>query len=123
MARHAIHPGEHLSDQEFGSFFVLLAVAGSEITRNAISHGLLALCDHPEQRAIWQSDFEAVAATAVDEIVRWTTPVIHFRRTATQDTEIREQRIRAGEKVVLGYCSASRDEDVFDAPCEFKPRA
>ena len=114
--------GERLSDQELGSFFVLLVVAGNETTRNAISHGLLTLCEHPEQRAIWQADFEAVAPTAVDEIVRWATPVIHFRRTALQDTEIRGQRIRAGEKVVLWYCSANRDEDVFDEPFAFDVR-
>jgi cytochrome P450 len=114
--------GERLTSQELGSFFVLLVVAGNETTRNAISHGLKALCDHPEQRAIWQSDFEAVAPTAVDEIVRWATPVIHFRRTATQDTEIRGQKISAGEKVVLWYCSANRDEEVFERPFEFDVR-
>lgn len=114
--------GERLTDAELGSFFVLLVVAGNETTRNAISHGLLALCEHPDQRAIWQADFDAVAPTAVDEIVRWATPVIHFRRTATQDTEIRGQRIRAGEKVVLWYASANRDEDVFADPHRFDVR-
>ncbi len=111
--------GERLSDAELGSFFVLLVVAGNETTRNAISHGLLALCQHPDQRAVWQADFESVAPTAVEEIVRWATPVIHFRRTATRDTEIRGQRIRAGEKVVLWYCSANRDEEVFADPYRF----
>src|SRR4029450_13429580 len=111
--------GERLDDQELGSFFVLLAVAGNETTRNAISHGMKALCDHPEQRAIWSADFEGVAPTAVEEIVRWATPVIHFRRTATRDTELRGQPIRAGEKVVLWYASANRDEDVFDEPYRF----
>jgi methyl-branched lipid omega-hydroxylase len=76
--------GETLSDQELGSFFVLLAVAGNETTRNAISHGMKALCDHPDQRRIWAADFDGVAPTAVEEIVRWATPVIHFRRTATR---------------------------------------
>jgi len=114
--------GERLTDQELGSFFVLLVVAGNETTRNAISHGLLALHDYPRQRAIWQADFEAVAPTAVDEIVRWATPVIHFRRTATQDTEIRGQHIAAGEKVVLWYCSANRDEEVFPEPYRFDVR-
>jgi cytochrome P450 len=111
--------GERLDEQELGSFFVLLAVAGNETTRNAISHGMKALCDHPAQRAIWAADFEGVAPTAVEEIVRWATPVIHFRRTATRDTELRGQRIRAGEKVVMWYCSANRDEEVFDAPFRF----
>ena len=112
--------GERLTEQELGSFFVLLAVAGNETTRNAISHGLKALCDHPEQRAIWQADFEAVAPTAVDEIVRWATPVIHFRRTATRDTELGGQRIAEGQKVVMWYCSANRDEEVFEDPFAFR---
>jgi len=114
--------GERLTDAELGSFFVLLVVAGNETTRNAISHGLLALSEHPDQRALWQADFEAIAPTAVEEIVRWATPVIHFRRTATQDTEVRGQTIRAGEKVVLWYCSANRDEEVFPDPYRFDVR-
>lgn len=114
--------GERLSEAELGSFFVLLAAAGNETTRNAISHGMKALTDHPEQRAIWQRDFEAVAPTAVEEIVRWATPVIHFRRTATRDTELRGQKIAAGQKVVMWYCSANRDEEVFDAPFRFDVR-
>jgi cytochrome P450 len=111
--------GERLNDQELGSFFVLLVVAGNETTRNAISHGMLALTQYPAERAKWAADFERVAPTAVEEIVRWATPVIHFRRTATRDTEIRGQKIRAGEKVVLWYCSANRDEDVFADPYRF----
>jgi len=114
--------GERLSEQELGSFFVLLAVAGNETTRNAISHGMKALCDHPEQRALWQADFAAVAPTAVEEIVRWATPVIHFRRTATRDTEIGGQRIAEGDKVVLWYCSGNRDETVFEDPYRFDVR-
>jgi cytochrome P450 len=111
--------GDRLTDQELGSFFVLLVVAGNETTRNAISHGMKALCDHPEQRARWSADFEALAPTAVEEIVRWATPVMHFRRTATRDTELRGQRIRAGEKVALWYGSGNRDEEVFDEPFRF----
>ena len=111
--------GDGLTDQELGSFFVLLVAAGNETTRNAISHGLKTLCDHPEQRARWAADFEGVAPTAVEEIVRWATPVIHFRRTATRDTEIGGQAIREGDKVVLWYCSANRDEAVFDDPFRF----
>ncbi len=114
--------GEHLTDQEIGSFFVLLVVAGNETTRNAISHGMKALCDHPQQRAIWQSDFAAVAPSAVEEIVRWATPVIHFRRTATRDTVLIGHKIREGEKVVLWYCSGNRDEAVFDEPYRFNVR-
>ena len=111
--------GESLSDEELVSFFILLSVAGNETTRNAICHGLIALDQHPEQRTMWQNDFEGLAPTAVDEIIRWATPVIHFRRTATQDTEIRGQKILAGEKVVMWYNSANRDEDVFEEPYRF----
>ena len=114
--------GERLDDAELGSFFVLLVVAGNETTRNAISHGMKALCDYPEQRAIWQADFEAHADTAVDEIVRWASPVLHMRRTATRDTELAGQKIREGEKVVMWYCSGNRDEDVFDEPFRFDVR-
>ncbi len=111
--------GESLTDQELASFFVLLVAAGNETTRNAISHGMKALSDHPEQRRNWAADFEALAPTAVEEIVRWASPVIHFRRTATQDTELGGQKLREGEKIVLWYNSANRDEDVFDEPFRF----
>jgi cytochrome P450 len=114
--------GESLTDQELGSFFVLLVVAGNETTRNAISHGVKALHDHPEQKAIWMDDFEGVAPTAVEEIVRWATPVIHFRRTATRDTEIGGQAVQEGDKVVLWYCSGNRDESVWDDPFAFDVR-
>jgi cytochrome P450 len=114
--------GEKLDDQELGSFFVLLVVAGNETTRNAISHGIKALTDYPEQRALWAADFDAVAPTAVEEIVRWATPVIHFRRTATRNTEIGGQKIGQGEKVVLWYNSANRDEAVFENPFDFNLR-
>jgi cytochrome P450 len=114
--------GGRLTDAELGSFFVLLVVAGNETTRNAISHGMKALSDHPDQRAAWAADFDGVAPTAVEEIVRWATPVIHFRRTATRDTEIRDQKIREGEKVVMWYSSANRDEEVFPDPYRFDVR-
>ena len=116
---HAQLDGEKLTDAELGSFFVLLVVAGNETTRNAISHGMRALCEHPEQRARWQKDFEALAPAAVEEIVRWATPVIHFRRTATRDTELAGQKIRAGDKLVLWYLSANRDEAAFADPYRF----
>jgi len=119
---HAELEGERLTEQELGSFFVLLVVAGNETTRNAISHGMKALTDHPEQRDAWMADFEGVAPTAVEEIVRWATPVIHFRRTLTRDTELHGQPLKEGEKVVLWYCSGNRDEDVFDDPFRFDVR-
>ncbi len=119
---HAEVEGERLTAAEYGSFFVLLVAAGNETTRNAISHGLKALTDHPDQRKIWQDDVDGVAPTAVEEIVRWATPVIHFRRTATEDTIINGQEIKAGDKVVLWYSSANRDETVFDDPYRFDVR-
>jgi cytochrome P450 len=116
---HAVVDSERLTTQEFGSFFILLVVAGNETTRNAISHGLKALTDYPEQRERWWADFDGHAKTAVEEIVRWATPVIHFRRTATADTELSGQKIAAGDKVVLWYNSANRDERVFEDPYRF----
>ncbi len=119
---HAEVEGERLTTQEFGSFFILLVVAGNETTRNAISHGMKALTDHPDQRQVWMQDFELVSPTAVEEIVRWATPVIHFRRTASQDTEIGGQPIAEGDKVVLWYNSANRDETKFVDPYRFDVR-
>jgi cytochrome P450 len=111
--------GDTLGEQELASFFVLLVAAGNETTRNAISHGMKALCDHPDERRKWAADFEGVAPTAVEEIVRWASPVIHFRRTATRDTELGGQAIAEGQKIVLWYNSANRDEAVFDDPFRF----
>lgn len=111
--------GEHLSPMEMASFFILLAAAGNETTRNAISHGVRLLTLHPDQRALWMGDVDTVTPTAVEEIVRWATPVIHFRRTATADTEIGGQRIAKGDKVVMWYESADRDERAFDDPYRF----
>jgi methyl-branched lipid omega-hydroxylase len=111
--------GEQLTSQEFGSFFILLVVAGNETTRNAISHGMKALTDFPEQKATWFADFEGHQRTAVEEIVRWSTPVIHFRRTVTEDTELAGVPLHAGEKVVMYYSSANRDERVFENPHTF----
>lgn len=111
--------GERLTAQEFGSFFILLVVAGNETTRNAISHGMKLLTDNPDQRKIWFDDFTGHAKTAVEEIVRMATPVIHFRRTATQDTEINGEPVKEGEKVVMWYYSGNRDERVFRDPFTF----
>ena len=110
---------ETLTPAELASFFVLLVVAGNETTRNAISHGMHALCEHPDQRRRWQADFEGLAPTAVEEIVRWASPVIHFRRTVTRDTALAGQPIRAGEKVVMWYNSGNRDETAFADPFRF----
>jgi len=116
---HAEVDGEHLQPMEMASFFILLSAAGNETTRNAISHGLYQLTQHEDQRAIWQADPDGVRATAVEEIVRWATPVVHFRRTATADTEIAGVPIAEGDKVVMWYESANRDEDVFEDPYRF----
>jgi cytochrome P450 len=112
--------GEQLSSQEFGSFFILLVVAGNETTRNAISHGMKALTDFPEQRDLWFGDFETHTRTAVEEIVRYSSPVIHFRRTVTADTELAGQKLSAGDKVVMFYGAANRDERVFTNPEAFE---
>jgi methyl-branched lipid omega-hydroxylase len=112
--------GEHLSPQELASFFILLVVAGNETTRNAIAHGLWALSEHPEQKQRWLDDLDGLTPTAVEEIVRWASPVIHFRRTVTTDgTRLGDHVFSEGEKVVLWYWSGNRDEAVFTAPHRF----
>jgi cytochrome P450 len=111
--------GEQLTAQEFGSFFILLVVAGNETTRNAISHGMKALTDHPDQRSLLYGDYATHAKPAMEEIVRYATPVIHFRRTVTEDTEINGTPVSAGEKVVMFYNSGNRDERVYERPHEF----
>ena len=108
-----------LTAEEYGSFFILLVAAGNETTRNAISHGMYALATHPDQRALLMADFEARIPAAVEEIVRWATPVIHFRRTATEDCLIGGQDIAAGDKVVMWFNSANRDEAAFEHPYRF----
>ncbi len=114
--------GEQLSSAEVASFFILLVVAGNETTRNAISHGVLALSRYPEQRERWFSDYRAVAPTAVEEIVRWASPVAYMRRTLTRDTELDGVRMAAGDKVTLWYSSANRDESKFADPWVFDVR-
>ena len=111
--------GERLSSAEIASFFILLAVAGNETTRNAISHGVLALSRYPDQRRIWWDDFDATTSTAVEEIVRWASPVIYMRRTVTRDIELSGVKMSAGDKVSMWYASANRDEDKFADPWKF----
>ncbi len=111
--------GERLSSQEIASFFILLVVAGNETTRNAISHGVLALSRFPDQREKWWSDFDALAPSAVEEIVRWASPVVYMRRTLTQDVELSGTKMAAGDKVTLWYNSANRDESKFVNPWAF----
>ena len=114
--------GEALSDTEVAAFFILLVVAGNETTRNAISHGLLAMTQYPDQRALWQEDPAGIAATGVDEIVRWGSPVIWMRRTVASDTVLGGVELVEGDKVIMFYNSANRDEDVFADPFTFDVR-
>jgi methyl-branched lipid omega-hydroxylase len=116
---HAEVDGQRLTTEELGSFFILLVVAGNETTRNAISHGMKALTDFPAARAALMRDVDRVIPSAAEEIVRWASPVIHFRRTAVVDTEVGGQAIRAGDKVTMWYNSANRDESVFRDPYTF----
>jgi len=107
-----------LSPIELDLFFIVLTIAGSETTRNAISAGLMALLDHPDQLALLRSDPD-VMSSAVEEILRWTAPAAYFRRTATVDTEIRGVPIAAGDRVTIWHPSANRDEDAFEDPFRF----
>jgi cytochrome P450 len=111
--------GDALAEHEFELFVLALSVAGNETTRNAISHGLHALLEHPEAMALLRSDTEALIDSAVEEIVRWATPVIRFRRTTQCPVEIRGIEIPEGEAVVLFYTSANRDERAFVDPMRF----
>jgi cytochrome P450 len=114
--------GECLDEDEVGTFFELLITAGIETTGAAIAHGLVALSEHPDQRDLWKSDFAAHAASAVEEMLRWSTPIIHFRRTAVTHTQIAGVDIAAGDKVLVFFNSANRDEAVFDDPHSFEIR-
>ncbi|HEV3228299.1 MAG TPA: cytochrome P450 [Solirubrobacteraceae bacterium] len=111
--------GDRLTHAEIAAFFVLLSVAGNDTTRHTTSHAMRALTLNPDQRQVLVADTENRMATAVEEFVRWATPVMTFRRTTTRPVELHGQRIGAGEKVVLFYSSANRDESAFDAPERF----
>jgi cytochrome P450 len=111
--------GASLPDRELLSYYFLLVVAGNETTRNAMTGGLLALLEHPAEWERLRRDPTLIDA-AVEEVVRWTTPVIQFCRTPVEDVEIRGKRIRAGENLCLFYPSANRDEEVFDDPFAFR---
>lgn len=111
--------GDRLTDADVSAFFVLLAVAGNDTTRQATSHALKALTDYPEQRAWLAEDFDNRVGTAVEEFIRWATPVLTFRRTAATDYELSGRSIRAGEKVVMFYSSGNFDDGAFDGPDRF----
>jgi cytochrome P450 len=107
-----------LDEREFHNYFALLMIAGNETTRHTISHGMLALMERPDQLQLLRDEPERIA-TATEEILRWATPVFHFRRTAARDTELHGQHIRAGDKVVTWYVSANHDPEVFADPHSF----
>jgi cytochrome P450 len=111
--------GEMLAPEEVAPFFILLAVAGNDTTRTAISHGMNLLAQHPEQRAIWQHDVEGVTPTAVEEIVRYASPVTFMRRTVTNDLTMSGHDFVTGDKVVMLYGAGNRDPKVFEDPERF----
>lgn len=111
--------GERLTHAEIAAFFVLLSVAGNDTTRHTTSHALRALTVHPDQRALLLDDLEERLPAAVEEFVRWASPVMTFRRTTTREVELHGERLPAGEKVVLFYHSANRDERAFEDPWRF----
>jgi cytochrome P450 len=111
--------GQRLTDDEIASFFLLLAVAGNDTTRQTTSHALKALTDYPDQREWLMADLDGRIGYAVEEFVRWATPVMSFRRTAVADFELNGQHIRAGDKVGMFYTSGNRDAEVFAHPDEF----
>jgi len=110
--------GDKLTETEFDMFFLVLTVAGNETTRNATSHGVRALIENPGEMAKLRAD-PSLLPSAVEEVLRWATPVHHFRRIATTDVELGGKTIKAGDKVVMWHTSANRDEEVFDDPFRF----
>jgi len=111
--------GDSLSELEFDMFMLLLTVAGNETTRNTTAWGMWGLMQNPDQYAALTGDLDGKLDVAIEEVLRWATPVYHFRRTALTDTEIAGQEIKAGDKVVMWHTSADRDETVFDDPYQF----
>jgi cytochrome P450 len=133
IAEKRSHPGDDVSslllqsevdgcpmdDIDFDLFFLLLVDAGGDTTRNLVAGGMLALFDHPDQRARLQADLDGLLPTAVDEMLRWVSPVVYMRRTATRDAELGGRAISAGQKVVMYYGSADRDSAAFPDPDRF----
>jgi cytochrome P450 len=115
---HAEVDGDRLTERELGNFLTLLVIAGNETTRQTIAHSMLALVEYPDE---WRRlrDDPSLMPTAVEEFIRWASPVIQFRRTATRDTELRGVPIREGDKVVMWYVSGNFDEEAFDDPYRF----
>jgi len=112
--------GQPIPELETNGYYMIVATAGHDTTSASTAGGLLALIEHPDELARLKADPERLLPTAIDEMIRWVSPVRHFMRTATEDYELRGKTIRAGESVILWYPSANRDEEVFDAPFEFR---
>jgi cytochrome P450 len=112
--------GDNLTPAEMAKFFILLVGAGNETTRNVITHGLLVLSRNPDQRDTWMADYENYASGAIEEMLRWASPVVHMRRTVTRDgVRLGDKEFAKGDKVVLWYTSANRDDEVFEDPYTF----
>ncbi len=115
LANRMPEDGVPLTQRDFENYFTLLVIAGNETTRHAISHSMLALINHPDQLRYLQEDPSRVGP-AVEELLRWASPVYHFRRTATRDMELEGKQIKEGDKVVMWFASGNRDEEVFEDP-------
>lgn len=111
--------GHRLTDEEVGAFLVLLASAGNDTTKQTTTHAMMALAANPDQRAWLMEDFDGRIGPAIEEFVRWSSPVMQFARFVTRDTELGGQQLREGDKICMFYCSANRDETVFQAPGSF----
>ncbi len=115
----ANHEGQQMTKEELGAFFTLLVGAANDTSRHAMAHAVINLHRHPEQKALLLEDFEGRIDVAVEELMRWSPPLMHFRRTALTDFDLDGTTIKAGDKVVLWYCSGNRDERVFPDPDRF----
>ncbi|MEV4418378.1 cytochrome P450 [Patulibacter sp. NPDC049589] len=118
----AQHDGQGLTEPELGAFFTLLVGAANDTSRHAMAHAIINLQKHPDQKAVLLEDLEGRLDVAVEELMRWSPPLMHFRRTATQDYDLDGTIIKAGDKVVLWYCSGNRDPDAFPDPDRFDLR-
>lgn len=116
----AVFDGEPIAEHEANGYYMIVATAGHDTTSASTAGGLLALVQNPAQMEKLRADPVGMMPTAIDEMIRWVSPVRHFMRTATEDYQIRDKTIQAGESAILWYPSANRDEDVFDAPFEFR---
>ena len=112
--------GEYMPDQDVNGYYIIIATAGHDTTSASMAGGVLALLEHPDEMRKLRQDFATLLPTALEETIRWVTPVRQFARTATEDYRLGGVTIREGESVALWYPSANRDEDVFDAPYEFR---